>query len=128
MVSKSINKKKANKTIKPEFLNLLQENNNVKEKELNETASNLSRSNSYNSTRTLLKHKIKKQLVIMVGRLLEKFKDTENFFDNIDQSRSTIYFKISLYKFLKKYSLLKISVLQSSYFKNNFKATKVICK
>ena len=120
MVSKSINKKKANKTIKPEFLNLLQENDNVKEKELNETASNLSRSNSYNSTRTLLKHKIKKQLVIMVNK--------ENFFDNIDQSRSTIYFKISLYKFLKKYSLLKISVLQSSYFKNNFKATKVICK
>ena len=56
------------------------------------------------------------------GELLKKFKDTENIFDNVGQSRSTIYFKILLYKFLKKYPLLK------SYFKNKFKAIKVVCK
>ena len=33
-------------------------------------------------------------------QLLKKFKDTENFF--VGQSRSTIYFKISLYTFFKK--------------------------
>ena len=64
----------------------------------------------------------------MINKLLKTFKDTENFFDNVSQSRSTTYFKISLYKFLKKYHLLKISTLQSSYFKNNFKATKFVCK
>ena len=57
----------------------------------------------------LLKHKIKKQRGVFgkQGQLLKKFKDTENFFDNVGQSRSTIYFKISLYKFLKKHALLK---------------------
>ena len=55
--------------------------------------------------------------------LFKKFKDTKNFFHNVGQSRSTIYFKISPYKFLKKYPLL-----QTSYFKNNFKTTKVVCK
>ena len=55
------------------------------------------------------------------GEILKKFKDTQNFFDNVGQSKSTIYFKISLYKFLKKYPLLKTSTLQSIYFKNNFK-------
>ena len=33
-----------------------------------------------------------------------------------------------LYKFLKKYPLLKISTLQSSYFKTNFKPIKIVCK
>ena len=55
------------------------------------------------------------------GEILKIFKDTQNFFDNVGQSKSTIYFKISPYKFLKKYPLLKTSTLQSIYFKNNFK-------
>ena len=62
------------------------------------------------------------------GQLLKKFKDTENFLDNVGEDISTIYFKFSLYKFLKKYLLLKKPTLQSSYFKNNFKAIKVVCK
>ena len=33
-----------------------------------------------------------------------------------------------LYKFLKKYPLLKTSTLQSSYFKTNFKPIKIVCK
>ena len=28
------------------------------------------------------------------GELLKKFRDTENFFDSVGQSRSAIYFKI----------------------------------
>ena len=63
------------------------------------------------------------------GQLLKKFKYTENFFDNVGKSRSTVYFKISLYKLLKKCLLLKKSTLQSSYFKSNFKTIKVVvCK
>ena len=58
------------------------------------------------------------------GEILKNFKDTQNFFDNVGQSKSTIYFKISLYKFLKKYPLLKTSTLQSIYFKNNFKTRR----
>ena len=46
------------------------------------------------------------------------FKDTEHFFVNVGHSRSTVYFKILLYKFLKKYPLLKKSTLKSCYFKN----------
>ena len=59
---------------------------------------------------------------------MKKFKDTEHFFDNVGQSGLTICFKISLYKFLKKYPLLKKSTLPLSYFKNNFKAIKVVSK
>ena len=44
MVSKSINKKKSNETIKRELLNLLQENDNVEEQELNETVKNANNS------------------------------------------------------------------------------------
>ena len=65
------------------------------------------------NTRTLLKLRIKKQYGIgKQGELSKKFKDAENFFDNVGQSRSTLYLKISLYKFLKKKSTVK-----PSYFK-----------
>ena len=37
--------------------------------------------------------------------MLKKFEDTEGFVENIWLSRSTIYFKIGLYKFLKNSSL-----------------------
>ena len=43
--------------------------------------------------------------------MLKTFKDTEGFVENVGLSRSTIYFKIGLYKFLKKYPALKNSSL-----------------
>ena len=39
----------------------------------------------------------------MQGQLLKKFKETGQFLENVGPSQSTIYFKIGLYKFLKKY-------------------------
>ena len=109
----------------------MQENDNVEQQELNETANNV---NNYQeaiarfiATKTLLKHKIKKTIGY-IGKQGEKFKDTENLFDSISQNRSAIYFKISLYKFLKKYPLLERSTMRSSFFKNTFKAIKVVCK
>ena len=41
------------------------------------------------------------------GQLLKNFKDNEIFFETMGQSKWTIYFKISLYEFSKKYQLLK---------------------
>ena len=117
MVSKSINKKKLNETIEREFLNSLPENDNVEEQEFNKTANNVS--NSQEATviicryDDIIKTPNKKAIgyIVKQGELKKKFKDTKNFLDNVGQSRSTIYFKISLYKFLKKYPFLKKSIL-----------------
>ena len=45
------------------------------------------------------------------GELLKCFRDGDEFFDRIGLGRSNIYFKISLYKFLRKFTLLKNSTL-----------------
>ena len=52
------------------------------------------------------------------GELLKKFKDSDKFFDRVGLSQSNIYFKIGLYKFLRKFPILKKSTLTSSYFKS----------
>ena len=133
-MSKSKTKKETNQSIKAELLNSLKENDDVEEQGFNETVNNFK--NSQKAIVTIrrydkvIKTKYKKAIgyIGKQGELLKRFKNTENFFDNITQSRSTIYFKISLYTFLKENSLLKTSTLQSSYFKNNFKAIKVVCE
>ena len=65
-----------------------------------------------------IKTQNKKEIVYICkqGQFLKKFKDAEHFFENVGQSRSTIYFKVSFYKLLKRYCFLKKSALQSSYF------------
>ena len=134
MVSKSKTRNKTNESIKRELLNSLKDNDDVEEQRLNETANNVSNSQEaiviIRRYKVIIKTQNKKaiQYIGKQGELLKKFKNSEIFFDNIGQSRLTRYFKISLYKFLKKYPLLKTSTLQSSYFKNNFKAIKVVCK
>ena len=62
------------------------------------------------------------------GELLKRFKDSDEFFDGVGLSQSNIYFKIRLYKFLCKFPALRHSTLTSSYFKNNFKIIKKVCK
>ena len=62
------------------------------------------------------------------GELLKRFKDSDEFFDGLGLSRSIIYFKISLHKFLCKFPVLKNSTLTSSCFKSNFKMIKKVCK
>lgn len=69
-----------------------------------------------------------KRVIGYVGKqeqLLKKFRETEYFFEAICQSKSTIYFKISLYEFLKKYPALKKCTLSSNYFEKNFKIMTV---
>ena len=57
-------------------------------------------------------------------QMLKKFKDMYDFIENIRLSRSTVYFKIGIYKFLKKFPVLKNSTLSAHYFKNHFKLCK----
>ena len=78
----------------------------------------------------LLKSSNKKiiNIVAKQDELLKRFKDSDEFFDGVGLSRSNIYFKIRLYKFLCKFPALRNSTLTSSYFKNNFKIIKKVCK
>lgn len=43
-------------------------------------------------------------------------------------SRATVYFKIGLYKCLKKFAALRNSSLSSHDFRNNFKFIQKVCK
>ena len=74
----------------------------------------------------------KKKIIKIVGKqskLLKCFRDEDEFFDRIDLSRSNIYFKTSLYKFLHKFPLLKNSIpLLKNYFKSNCKLIEKVCK
>ena len=110
------------------MLNLLKENDDVEGQGLTETANNVNNSQEaiviIPCYEEIIRKKPKKAIVD-IGKQGELFK---KFTDNVGQSKSMIYFKISLYKFLKKYPLLETSTLQSSYFKNNFKAIKVVWK
>ena len=107
MVLKSITKKKMNETVKQEFLNLLQENDDVEEQALNVTANNV---NNSQEAILIIRHyediirTQNKEAIGCIGKqeqLIRKFKDSEHFFGNVHQGRST-YFEILLYRFLKK--------------------------
>ena len=63
-------------------------------------------------------------IVAKQGQLLQQFKELEEFSESVRLSRSTIYFKISLFKFLLKYPLLKTSCLSSRYFENILRKRK----
>ena len=119
---------KQNEGIKQDVLNLLKENDDVEGQGLTETANNVNNSQEaiviIPCYEEIIRKKPKKAIVD-IGKEGELFK---KFTDNVGQSKSMIYFKISLYKFLEKYPLLETSTLQSSYFKNNFKAIKVVWK
>ena len=131
---KRIAKEKANESTKRELLNLLQENDDLEDQWVNKTANNVNNSQEailiIHRYENIIKTHNKNAIgyIVKQGQLLKKFKDAENIFDNVSQGRSTIYFKILLDKFFKKYPLLTKSTLLSSYFKNNFKAIKVVCK
>ena len=47
--------------------------------------------------------------------------------ENMGLSRSHIYFKIRLHKFLSKYPLLKSCTLPQNYFKTHFRLIKKVC-
>ena len=119
---------KQNEGIKQDVLNLLKENDDVEGQGLTETANNVNNSQEAIVIIPCYEEIIRKnpkKAIVDIGKEGELFK---KFTDNVGQSKSMIYFKIPLYKFLEKYPLLETSTLQSSYFKNNFKAIKVVWK
>ena len=78
----------------------------------------------------LLKSSNKKiiNIVAKQGELLKRFKDSDEFFASGGLSRSKIYFKMRLYKFLCKFLALRNSTHTPGYFKNNFKTIKKVCR
>ena len=72
-----------------------------------------------------------KKIINIPGKqdeLLKRFKEKDELFDCVGLSRSNIYFKMPLFKFLWKFPLLKNSTLTSNYFKSNLKQTKKCAK
>ena len=72
-----------------------------------------------------------KKIINIVGKqgeLLKRFKEVDEFFDCVGLSRSNIYFKIRLFKFLCEFPVLKNSTLTPSYFKSNLKQIKKVSK
>ena len=69
-------------------------------------------------------------LAYQQDQIFENFKTNENFIDMIKEveiSKSTILFKISIVKFVNKYPRMKKSSLSLHFLKNNFKIIKEIC-
>ena len=69
-------------------------------------------------------HKKVIQYIYKQGGILKMFKETENFFDGTGQSRSTVYFKIAVYKLLKKTLVSKNQYYYRVIFRNNLKTIK----
>ena len=115
-----------------ELLNSLRESDTVQESDFNikniiDQQEAIKRTKHYDVTiKTENKNNIRYEST--QGQVLKNFKDTKEFVENVGLSQSTIYFKIGLYKFLKKYPSLKNSSLSSHYFRNNFRMIKTVCK
>ena len=117
MVLKSVKKKKTLEKVKQELLNSLKENDEEEEPGLKETTNATSDPQEailiICRYEDIIKTQNKKTIgyIGKQGQLLKKFKATGQFFENVGQSKSTIYCKISLYEFLKKYPAPKKSTL-----------------
>ena len=128
MVAKTARKKKTSETVKQELLSSLKENDNLEEPDIDATADTITYTletiRIIQSYEEIMKTQNKRALGKQ-GQLLKKFRETEQ---NVGQKKSKIYFKIGLYKCLKKYPKLKKSTLSSNYFQKNFKVIKIVCK
>ena len=106
MATKIFVKEKMNKNVKQELLNSLwrKGEDEDEETEIN-TVSNLIEAieimNHYEET-IKTQHKQVIQYMYKQGEILKMFKETEIFFDGTGKNLPTIYFKIAVYKVLKK--------------------------
>ena len=81
------------------------ENKDDNKSVLNEVVRNANQANEVilviKKYKLLLKGENRKMIGMMgkQGELLKKIKETEEFFNHVDFSRSNIYFKIRMYKF-----------------------------
>ena len=110
--------------MKEKLLYSLKEND-TEEVEFNITRINNPREaiNIANHYEEIMKTQNKKVIGILATQeqMLKKFKDMYDFIENIRLSRSTVYFKIEIYKFFIKFPVLKNSTLSAHYFRNHFK-------
>ena len=102
-----------------------EENANLNEEVKNEKSLNegISLVQKYEN---LLKSANKKIINIVgkQGELLKRFKEEDENFNSLGLSKSNIYIKMRLFKFLCKFPVLKNSTLTPSYFKSNMKLIK----
>ena len=59
---------------------------------------------------------------------VKRFRESEEFFDTVVLSYSTICFKMNLYKFLSKHPVVKNITVSSNYFKNNLRILMKVCR
>ena len=103
MVAKTIKRKKNTETVKEEQLKSLRESDTVEEsdfdiKNIVDQQEAINKIKHYDQIiKTGNKNNIRYESI--QGKMLKKFKDTQGFVENVGISRSTIYFKIGLYKF-----------------------------
>ena len=136
MAVKTITRKKTHETVREELLNSLKKNDAVEEPWLNianliDTGGAITIIHRYEET---IKTRNKKTIgfVAKQTQILKKFKDTEEFLENVRQSPYMVVYmveyKVVLYKFFKKFPALRNFTLSSPYFKNNLKMSKTVCK
>ena len=128
------NRKKTPGAIKKEFQESILEVSEEENANLNEAVENMKSLNEgislIQNNKNLLKGAKKKIININgnQGDLLKRYKEEDKFFDCVGLSKSNIYFKMRLFKFLCIFPVLKNSTLTPSYFKSNLKQTKKVCK
>ena len=131
MVAKTTWRKKTNGIVIEELVKSLKENDNIEEGGLDAKADTIT--DSLEADRIIKRYKeiVKTQnkrainYVGKLGQLLQKFKWTHQFPENVGQSKPTIHFKIGLYKLLKRQPEHKKFTLTFNYFQKNF---IVMCK
>ena len=128
------NRKKTPEIIKKELQESILEASEEENAKLNEEVKNvkslsegISRVQKYEN---LLKGANKKIINIVgkQGEPLKRFKEEDEFFNSVGLSKSNIYFKMRLFKFLCKFPVLKNSTLTPNYFRSNMKLIKKVFK
>ena len=103
MVAKTIKRQKNTETVKEELLRSLKENDTVEESDfdIKSIANQKEAINKIKHYDEIIKTGNKNTIRYksIQGQMLKKSKDSKEFVENVGVSRSTIYFKIGLYKF-----------------------------
>lgn len=66
--------------------------------------------------------------MVKQGCILKHFKDLELVFEAAFFTELTVYFKINMYTFIRKYPVFGRPALSSHYFQNNFRSIKSVFK
>ena len=120
-VARNETKKKSPQAIKQELLASIIEILDKHDSLLNEKARNVKEAKEAILIIKKYERLLKEQHREIIN-ILGKFRERDEVFSRVGLSRSSIYFKIRLHKFLCKFPVLKQLTLTSSYCKSNFKS------